>query len=190
MVTAEGMVLAMGESQPDPQVTPPPGPAPTVPVQLGAVAPSIVAAVKLMYVGAGLSLLGMLYRLATRDEIRDDLADDSDRTAAEVDRAVNVQTGVAIVIGLIAVGLWLWMAHTNGRGLVWARTVATVLFGLNVIVIVYSLSQTSGFGVVVDIVSIALAGSILWLLYRKDSNEYYAMVSGWSLHQSGSSSNV
>jgi hypothetical protein len=149
------------------------------PVAPSNIAPSIVAAVKLMYVGAGLSLLGMLYGLATRDEIRDRLAeDDPDMTSGELDRAVNVQTGVTVVVGLSAVGLWLWMAQTNGRGLVWARKVATVLFGLNLIVIVYSLTQTSGFGVVVNIVSIALAGSILWLLYRKDSNAYYTVATG------------
>ena len=155
---------------------PDPSGAPVAPSNM---APSIVAAVKLMYVGAGLSLLGMLYALATRDEIRDGLAeDDPDMTAGELDRAVNVQTGVTVVVGLSAVGLWLWMAQTNGRGLTWARKVATVLFGLNLIVIVYALTQASGFGVVVNIVSIALAGSILWLLYRKDSNAYYTVASG------------
>src|SRR5215207_5868909 len=152
---------------------------PPPPVAPSNVAPSNMAAVKLMYVGAGLALLGMLYGLATRDQIRDRLAeDDPDMTPGELNRAVNVQTGVTVVVGLIAVGLWLWMAQTNGRGLVWARKVATVLFGLNLIVIVYVLTQTSGFGVVVNIVSIALAGSILWLLYRKDSNAYYTVATG------------
>src|SRR5215207_2151908 len=163
-------------AQPSDQGPPPLAPSNMAPSNM---APSIVAAVKLMYVGAGLSLLGMLYGLATRDEIRDRLAeDDPDITSGELDRAVNVQTGVTVVVGLIAVGLWLWMAQTNGRGLVWARKVATVLFGLNLIVIVYVLTQTSGFGVVVNIVSIALAGSILWLLYRKDSNAYYTVATG------------
>jgi hypothetical protein len=36
-------------------------------------ATSLLAAVKLMYVGAGLSLLGMLFALATRGQLRDQL---------------------------------------------------------------------------------------------------------------------
>ncbi|HJU96951.1 MAG TPA: hypothetical protein VJ644_03160 [Jiangellaceae bacterium] len=139
--------------------------------------PSVVAAVKLMYVGAGLSLLGMLFGLTTRDVMRDQVIEDNpDMTSGEIDRAVNVATGVGVIIGLIAVGLWLWMARANGRGLAWARIVATVLFGLNVVLSLYNVSQTRGFGVVVSIVSIVLAGAILWLLYRRDATEYYGAV--------------
>ena len=148
----------------------------------GAAAPrpssSILAAVKLMQVGAGLSLLGMLFGLTTRGPMRDQLIEDNpDMTTGELDRAVNVETGVGVVIGLIAVGLWLWMAQTNGRGLAWARIVATVLFGLNIVLTLYNVSQTTGFGVVINIVSIVLAGAILWLLYQKDASEYYSAVS-------------
>ena len=139
---------------------------------------SILAAVKLMQVGAGLSLLGMLFGLTTRDAMRDQLIEDNpDMTTGELDQAVNVATGVGVVIGLIAVGLWLWMAQTNGRGLAWARIVATVLFGLNIVLTLYNVSQTTGFGVVISIVSIVLAGAIVWLLYQKDASEYYGAVS-------------
>lgn len=139
---------------------------------------SILAAVKLMQVGAGISLLGLLFGLTTRDAMRDQLIEDNpDMTTGELDQAVNVATGVGVVIGLIAVGLWLWMAQTNRRGLAWARIVATVLFGLNIVLTLYNVSQTTGFGVVINIVSIVLAGAILWLLYQKDASEYYSAVS-------------
>lgn len=141
--------------------------------------PSILAAVRLMYVGAGLSVLAVLYDLTTREALRDRLADDDpDRSSAELDRAANLATGVSVVIALIAVGLWLWMARANGRGLLWARIVATVLFGLNIVLIIYDVTQTTGFGVVLDLISIVLAGAILWLLYRPDSGEFYTAVSG------------
>src|ERR687897_2856680 len=49
---------------------------------------SVIAAVKLMYVGAGLSLLGMLYGLTTRVHTREQLAaDDPDQTEAELSLA-------------------------------------------------------------------------------------------------------
>jgi hypothetical protein len=141
-------------------------------------ATSLLAAVKLMYVGAGLSLLGMFFALATRGQLRDQLIEeDPDQTAAEVDRAVNMASGVSVVIGLISVGLWLWMARANGRGEAWARIVATVLFGLNIVLTAYNLAQTTGFGVVINITAIALSAAILWLLYRKDSTAYYASAS-------------
>jgi hypothetical protein len=140
---------------------------------------SLLAAVKLMYVGAGLSLLGMFFALATRSQLRDQLLEeDPEQTADELDRAVNMASGVSVVIGLIAVGLWLWMAQANGRGEAWARIVATVLFGLNIVLTAYNLAQTTGFGVVVNITAIVLSGAILWLLYRKDSTAYYAARSG------------
>ena len=135
---------------------------------------SVIAAVKLMYVGAGLSLLGMLYGLTTRVQTRERLvADDPDQTEAELALAVDVKTGIGVTIGLIAFGMWLWMAQTNLSGLRWARIVATVLFGLNVIVTLYGMTQTTGFGIVVSIVSICLAGAILWLLYRQESTVYF-----------------
>jgi hypothetical protein len=135
---------------------------------------SVIAAVKLMYVGAGLSLLGMLYGLTTRVHTRERLAaDDPDQTEAELSLAVDVTTGIGVTIGLIAFGMWLWMAQTNLSGLRWARIVATVLFGLNVIVTLYGMTQTTGFGIVVSLVSIGLAGAILGLLYRQESTAYF-----------------
>jgi hypothetical protein len=155
---------------------PDPQPPAATPIAPGGVPPtSLLAAVKLMYVGAGLSLLGMFFALATRSQLRDQmLEEDPEQTAAELDRAVNMASAVSVVIGLIAVGLWLWMAQANGRGEAWARIVATVLFGLNIVLTAYNFAQTTGFGVVINITSIVLSGAILWLLYRKDANAYYA----------------
>jgi hypothetical protein len=159
----------------------PDSPPPAAPSAVSPTTPptSLLAAVKLMYVGAGLSLLGMFFALATRSQLRDQLIEeDPGQTADELDRAVNMASGVSVVIGLIAVGLWLWMAQANGRGQAWARIVATVLFGLNIVLTAYNLAQTTGFGVVVNITAIVLSGAILWLLYRKDSTAYYAARSG------------
>ena len=46
----------------------------------------------------------------------------------------NTATGLiiyTILIGLISIGLWLWMAWANGRGKGWARTVAAALAWTN-----------------------------------------------------------
>lgn len=138
---------------------------------------SILAAVKLMYVGAGLSVLSTLFGLTGRAGLRDKIATDQPEfSPSQVDTAVNVTTGGLVVVGLLAVGLWIWMAQTNKRGLGWARIVATVLGGLNIVFTLFSLSQAAGLGIVLNFVSIALAGAILWLLYRPDSSAHYAAV--------------
>lgn len=158
--------------EPTELVAPPPVP------RVAAPPSSLLAAVKLMYVGAGLSLLGMLFSVATRAQLHDQMEqEDQNLTPEELDRAVDMATGVTIVIGVIAIGFWLWMAQANRRGEAWARIVASVLFGLDVLLTGYNLAQTTGFGVIVNIASIALAGAILWLLYRKDSSAYYAAMS-------------
>jgi hypothetical protein len=38
---------------------------------------------------------------------------------------------IAIVVGIVAVLIWLWLAWKNRAGRNWARVVATVLFGLS-----------------------------------------------------------
>jgi hypothetical protein len=174
----DGFAMTTPVEPPDPQ--PPVAPPITPPTTTPTTTPtSLLAAVRLMYVGAGLSLLGMFFALATRSQLRDQLIEeDPEQRAEELDRAVNMASGVSVVIGLIAFGLWLWMAQANGRGEAWARIVATVLFGLNIVLTAYNLAQTTGFGVVVNIIAIVLSGAILWLLYRKDANSYYAARSG------------
>ena len=37
---------------------------------------------------------------------------------------------VWIVVGLVGIALWLWMARANGQGRNWARILSTVLFVL------------------------------------------------------------
>lgn len=142
--------------------------------------PSISRAVLLMYVGAAISAVTALIPLLFRGSIRDAIEEsDTSLTADEIDAAVNVTVGIGLVVGLIGVALWLWMASANKAGKSWARVVATVLGGLNILFTVLSLSTGSGgIALIVNLVSIGLAGYILYLLYRPESSQYYAARSG------------
>ncbi|TDC49841.1 hypothetical protein E1212_17090 [Jiangella ureilytica] len=142
--------------------------------------PSISRAVILMYVGAAISAVTALIPLLFRGSIRDAIEEsDTSLTADEVDAAVNVTVGVGLVVGLIGVALWLWMASANKAGKSWARVVATVLGGLNILFTVLSLSTGGGgIALIVNLISIGLAGYILYLLYRPESSQYYAARSG------------
>jgi len=140
---------------------------------------SLLTAVRLMYVGAALSAVFLILGLTQRDSLRDQIADNSpELTADELDTAVTVGTAFAVVIGLISVGLWIWMAVMNRKGRSWARIVATVLGGLNIVFTLIGLSQNTGIGTVVNLISIVLAAAILWMLYRPDSSAYYSAMSG------------
>ena len=142
--------------------------------------PSISRAVILMYVGAAISAVTALIPLLFRDSIRDAIEEsDTSLTADEIDAAVNVTVGIGLVVGLIGVALWLWMASANKAGKSWARVVATVLGGLNILFTVLSLSTGGGgIALIVNLISIVLAGYILYLLYRPESSQYYAARSG------------
>lgn len=138
---------------------------------------SIRRAVRLMLVGAALSLVGTLVVLTQVDTIRDTIEeDDPSLTASEVDTVVDVTVGATVVAGVIGVGLWLWMAQKNGQGRSWARVVATVLAVLN---IVTTLVGVAGGGAAASLgfslVSIVLAGAILYLLYRPESTRFYEL---------------
>ena len=50
--------------------------------------------------------------------------------------AEGARTIPLVIGGLIAIGLWLWMAWANGRGRGWARVLSAVLFGINTLTLV------------------------------------------------------
>ena len=140
---------------------------------------SIALAVKLMYAGAALSVLGIIVTFLSRDAIRDTVEKSSTNSATpmtsdQVDAAVSLAIGLSIFSGLIGVGLWLWMAAANGRGRKWARVVATVFFGLSVLFTLGSLVQKPPvLSLLLGLVSLLLGAYIIVLLYKRESTEYY-----------------
>ncbi|HMG44856.1 MAG TPA: hypothetical protein VK611_26210 [Acidimicrobiales bacterium] len=168
--------------QPGPWGEPSQWPAAGQPAGAGAEQPqSLSLAVRLMQVGAALSVVSVLFTFVQRDEIRDIMEDDNpDFTADEIDTAVNLALGVSVVAALLGAALWLWMANSNGKGKTWARTTATVLGGINVLFTLINIAtgQTTALGVLFALISLALAVTILVLLYRPDSNRYYDVMSG------------
>jgi hypothetical protein len=142
---------------------------------------SIRTAVRLMWVGAALAAFGVVTIFFQTDAIRDAIEDSdssADMTADEIDTLVNVSIAAAVFFGVIGVGLWIWMAITNGQGKSWARVVATVLGGLNVLFTLLGFAGATGegttaLGTALSLIGLALAVSILILLYRPDSTRFY-----------------
>jgi hypothetical protein len=149
----------------------------TAPAPVAERPPSITTAVKLMWAGAGLTVLGILTTFLQTDAIRDRIEDnDSSLSKSDVDAAMRGTIVLIVVIGAISVGLWLWMASANGKGLSWARVVATVLGVLNVVFTLLgaAMGNQTPVALLFNLISVVLAVTILVLLYRPDSNAWYA----------------
>jgi hypothetical protein len=145
--------------------------------------PSIQRAVLLMKVGAALSVLSILITLLTRDSLRSQVQSTLRKsnpalTSQQIDTAVSIGVVTAVVVGLISAGVWWWMASANGKGRSWARIVATVLGALSVLSLVSSLAQgqMTALNLIVSLVSLAVAVTVLVLLWRKESSAYYDAV--------------
>lgn len=138
---------------------------------------SIRIAVGLMWVGAVTTLLGIASVFLQYDELRREVRrSDPTLSVSEVDTAVSGALTFIGLIGVVTIGLWMWMAFANGQGRTWARTVATVLGSLNVVATLFRLALVpqTGLSVVLTLLGIALAVSILLLLHRPRSSGWYA----------------
>ena len=151
--------------QPDPSA----GQAPE-PVRPGP-PPSMVMAVRLMYAGAVVSALSLIVGLATVGSLRDSLHKaQPSLTPTELHQLETVLVVGSVVIELISIGLWVWMALMNKAGKSWARIVAAVLFGLYTVYLLFVIR--AGAGALVPILTWLIGLGALILLWRKDASEY------------------
>ena len=150
-----------GNQQPVPQPAEPPQPVRT--------------AVLLMYGGAALSAIEIIIGLATIASLRSAIRSQyPGYSSSQLHTAEVVGVTTVVVIGLIAIGLWLWMAWANGAGKSWARVVATVFFGLNTLSLLSLVARPhAALGLVLGVlVWLAGLGAIL-LLWQRESSGYY-----------------
>lgn len=137
---------------------------------------SIQNAVKLMYAGAGLSLLGIILSLATIGSLKKAIISKfPNYTTTQVHTAETVGVVSVIVVGVIGVALWLWMARANGNGRSYARIVAAVLFGLYTLDMILSFARAQGaVGLIFSLLSWLVGLGATIFLWRSDSSAYFA----------------
>ncbi len=152
---------------------------------------SVDLAVRLMYAGAVVSVLSGIAALfqdrdALRESIRKSLSSSGqDVTQSAVDNAITVGIVASLVVGLVVAGVWVLMGVFNGRGRSWARLVATVLGLVNVVFTITGLvgaASVTGAGgglvsTLLSLVNLVLAAVILFLLWKRESSDYFAAVS-------------
>ncbi len=143
---------------------------------------SVRTAVILMYVGAGLSAVSLIATLALSHRIKNAVGKalrnarirtGKPLTLAQIHTAENLYLAFAIAVLVIAVLLWVWMAWANGRGKGWARVLASVFFGLNTILLIFSGARTSTTLVFTGIEWLVGLAALIFL-WRRDTTEYIA----------------
>jgi hypothetical protein len=137
--------------------------------------PSVRNAVKLMYAGAALEVVALVSAVLTRGSLRSTiLRRHPHYTLAQVHTAEIARIFPLVVGALIAIGLWIWMAQANGRGLPWARTLSAVFFGLSTVALILSVSIAHAAATLIIGVVIWLVGlAAIALIYSKQSSPFY-----------------
>jgi hypothetical protein len=164
--------------QPYPSAPPPP------PAQPGNAMPqprSVRTAIRLMYAGAVLDAIGVILGLATIGSLKKDIIRHSSKqlTATQIHGLEVFSIIGTVVIGLIAIGLWLWMAWANGRGRGWARIVSAVLFGIDTLSLLLSFTRANVAGALILGVLVWLAGlGAVILIFNKESAPFFRQQSG------------
>jgi hypothetical protein len=137
---------------------------------------SIRNAVKLMYVGAGLSALSFIIGLATIGSLRQTIIKAANKhlTNSQIHTGEVVAVSAIVVFGILGVGLWLWMAWANGRGRSWARIVAGVLFAFNTLGLLSVFTRAGAGGTkIFDVLAWLVGLGATIFLWRPESTQYY-----------------
>jgi hypothetical protein len=136
---------------------------------------SVVTAVRLMYAGAVVSALSLVVGLATVGSLKTSLKkSDPSLTATQLHNLQSVVIVGSIAIGLISIGLWVFMAFMNKAGKSWARIVATVLFGLDTLFLLLGLARAgAAAGTLVSILTWLIGLGAIIMLWRRDATEYF-----------------
>jgi hypothetical protein len=135
----------------------------------------VLQAVKLMYAGAAISTVSLIISLADIGGIKTAIKKaHPSYSASQISGDQRFIIGLAVVSGLLGIGLWLWMARANNDGKSWARILSTVLFGLATLDLigVFSEPQTA-IGLVFPVLTWLVGLGAIWLLWRPDSTAFF-----------------
>jgi uncharacterized membrane protein len=144
---------------------------------------SLRRAVYLMYVGAGVALVGTITAISLNGKIKTEIFNQERSNnrqhhvgynIAQLHRFASASFVLLVVAGLICVLLWLWMAWANNRASGWARICASVLLAFMTVEVAYSRSEAP-----VPLVSVGFIG-LMWvvglgavvLLWRRETTTY------------------
>jgi hypothetical protein len=152
-------------------------PAPLKPPRPGTVS----LATGFMIAGTVLSFLTMLVIFGSMETIDSRILMHSFVDAVSYDSEHNGVVAVAWILGLIGVGLWIWMTIMCHAGRHWARVTGTVFFGIGCLVWLGVLFDDIYPGVIKLLVVLTFGVSVtaVVLLWRGTSGAYFRPRSGF-----------
>lgn len=164
----------------------PTGPAGNAMPQRGPQPQTVVNAVRLMFAGAALGVLALIFTLAFSGRIKSAVGKAAVKanatlarehkttlTAAQIRSLESGTVAVLVIVLIVGVLLWVWMAWANGKGAGWARIVATVLFVLNTLYLVFVASHAAITAIFVGL-SWIIGLVVIVMLWRKETSAYIA----------------
>jgi hypothetical protein len=153
-------------------------PAPGWPAPTAATRPripgSVLTAVRLMYAGAAVSLVNVIVSLAAISQIKTSFEAQHPLAQNAAQGVATAAAAVVIIIGAVAIGVWLKLASASRKGRSWARTAGTILFALDTLALLGTLGRagipaTKTFGALTWLIGL-LAVISLW---RRPSSDYF-----------------
>jgi hypothetical protein len=150
---------------------------------------SVQRAVRLMLAGAAASTAFLIFGVIVTANVKNALTQwnatlpkAKQYTPTQISNAATSYIVSTIIVGLIAIALWLWMARVNNRGRNWGRIIASVFFALWTFYTYQNIGGTRGSAtfivalVIILIIWLIGLGS-LWFLWRPDSTGYFKSAS-------------
>ena len=137
----------------------------------------VVIATRLMYAGAAVTAIGMVITIiAVIIDVDSLRVSHPGATPAQLHATQNALIVVAVVSGLLEIGAWILMARANRGGLKWARIVATVLFGLGTLNLIFRITgaHLSATNVAYTALTWLAGAAAVFFLWQRDSNAYFA----------------
>ena len=136
---------------------------------------SVDLAIKLIYVGVAVSIVSAVVQFLFLDDLVDQQLDATGGAAAGSEDLVRTGAIIGLVIGLvIGVGIAVLFAYFIGKGANWARVVYTILSVLGLLFSLFGLFSLPVVPLLLGLVGIVLTVAVLVLLYRPDSNAWFA----------------
>jgi hypothetical protein len=137
--------------------------------------PSVLNAVKVMYVGAAASLLGIIIDILTVSATKTAIEKRSPHmSASQINSSQHVLVAGFIAGGVIAAVVWIVLARASKSAHNWARITGTALFALSTVDTIVGLTAPIA-------VPVKIWGGLVWLvaltavvfLWRRSSTAYF-----------------
>jgi hypothetical protein len=139
---------------------------------------SVRRAVRLMYAGAATMTVFFITALATMGGFKNAVITANKTakhpmTTSQINGYVTGYTLYVIVIGIISIGLWLWMARMNGQGKNWARITATVLLCLWTVNTAGVVQTGVVQSMIFPVIAWLIGAAAIFYLWRQESGAFF-----------------